>query len=221
LFVSRVKSAWAVIALWFGVVLVWFVIGFLSGELPLSEGGVRSPAEALLKFTRFAPCFLPGVVAYKLWRSPRFLPALAWPAFLVMCCLAFLRWSGAQPVEAGWLICFAIGLGVCAFRELPDGWLARGTKHIAKYSYGIYLWHYFAIWLGFAVCRAWNLGLRIFVAAATLISLSLILYHVVEAPLIRVGVRVSKMYGSRAVWIGLKPATARRAAEQSIQNRVC
>ena len=89
LFASRVKSSWAMIAFWWSAVALWFAAGLSAGMLPLSEGGIRSPAEALLKFTRFAPCFLPGIVAYKLWRRPRFLPASSWPVFLVLCCAAF------------------------------------------------------------------------------------------------------------------------------------
>jgi peptidoglycan/LPS O-acetylase OafA/YrhL len=198
LLASRVKSSWALIAFWWSAVALWFAVGLSTGVLPLSEGGIRSPAEALLKFTRFAPCFLPGIVAYKLWRRPRFLPASSWPAFLVLCCAAFLWLSGNQPVETGWFICFAIGLGVCSFREMRENPLTRLTKRIARYSYGIYLFHYFAIWIGFAVCRRLNVGLQIVIFGAVLAFLTVLLYHTVEAPLIAAGVKVSQklMHGS-------------------------
>jgi peptidoglycan/LPS O-acetylase OafA/YrhL len=200
LFASRVKSSWAMIAFWWSAVALWFAAGLSTGMLPLSEGGIRSPAEALLKFTRFAPCFLPGIVAYKLWRRPRFLPAPSWPVFLVVCCVAFLWLSGSQPIETGWFICFAIGLGVCFFREMRENPLTRVTQRIARYSYGIYLFHYFAIWIGFAVCRSMNVGLQIVIFGAVLVSLSMLLYHTVEAPLIAAGVTVSQklMHGSTA-----------------------
>ena len=140
-----------IIAFWWLVVAAWFATGFSTGMLPLSEGLIRSPAEALLKFTRFAPCFLPGLVAYKLWYKPRAFPAFYWPVFLAGCCALFVWVSGSQPIEAGWLICFAIGLGVCFFREMRSTAITGLTKHIARYSYGIYLLHYFAIWG--RVCR--------------------------------------------------------------------
>lgn len=192
LFASRVKSWWAMIALWWSAVALWFAVGLSTGMLPLSEGGIRSPAEALLKFTRFAPCFLPGIVAYKLWRRPRFLPASSWPVFLVLCCAAFLWLSGSQPIETGWFICFAIGLGVCFFQEMRENPLARLTKRIARYSYGIYLFHYLAIWIGFVVCRSLNVALQIVIFGAVLVSLSVLLYHAVEAPMISAGVKVSQ-----------------------------
>jgi peptidoglycan/LPS O-acetylase OafA/YrhL len=194
LFASRVKSLWALIAFWWSAVALWFALGLSTGMLPLSEGGIRSPAEALLKFTRFAPCFLPGIVAYKLWRRPRFLPAPAWPVFLALCCPAFLWLAGSQPIETGWFICFAIGLGVCFFREMHENPLTRLTKRIARYSYGIYLFHYLAIWIGFAVCRSLNVGLQTVIFGAVLVSLSVLLYHTVEAPMIAAGVTVSQKF---------------------------
>src|ERR1700693_3696483 len=137
LVVSRVKSSLGVIAFWWISVASWVSVGLFTGLLPLTEGGIRSPVEALLKFTRFVPCFLPGIVAYKLWRRPRVLPAPSWPVFLVVCCVAFLWLSGSQPIETGWFICFTIGLGVSFFREASENTLTRLTERIARYSYGI------------------------------------------------------------------------------------
>ena len=194
LLASRVKSWWGMIAFWWFVVALWFATGFFTGTLPLSEGGIRSPVEALLKFTRFAPCFLPGIVAYKLWRLPRFLPALFWPVFLGLCCAAFMWLSGSQPIETGWFLCFAIGLGSCFFREMQENPLTRLAKRIARYSYGIYLLHYFAIWIGFVVCRKLNIGLQIAIFVTVLVSLSVLLYHAGESPLIAAGVKVSQKF---------------------------
>jgi peptidoglycan/LPS O-acetylase OafA/YrhL len=203
LFALRVKSPWTVVALWWLAVGLWYAAGESAGLLPLSDGGIRSPLEALLKFTRFAPCFLPGIVAYKFWRVPAMFAAWAWPVFLGFCSLAFVRLSGSRPIETGWFICFAIGLGVAFFREIPEGPLAWLTKRIARYSYGIYLLHYFAIWLGFDVCRDWSMGLRIAVFSAALIGLSMFLYHAVEAPMIAAGVQMSQKFSShrRAFWL--------------------
>jgi peptidoglycan/LPS O-acetylase OafA/YrhL len=199
LFASRVKSPWGMIAFWWLAVGLWYAAGFSSGMPPLSDSKIRSPMEALLKFTRFAPCFLPGIVAYKLWRFPRFLSAWAWPVFLVTCSAAFVRFSGGQPIEAGWFVCFLLGLGVCLFQDMPGNSLAWLTKRIARYSYGIYLLHYFAIWLAFAVCQRLNLGLQIAIFLSVLLFLAVFLYHALEAPLIAVGVRWSEKVKNRAL----------------------
>lgn len=213
LFATRVKSARAMIAFWCSAVALWFAAGLSTGLLPLSEGGIRSPMEALLKFTRFAPCFLPGIVAYKLWGRPRFLPAWCWPIFLVFCCAMFMWLSGSEPIETGWFICFTIGLGVCLFREMRENLLTRLTKRIARYSYGIYVLHYFAIWIGFAICRRLNVGLQIAIFAAVLVSLSVLLYHTVEGPLIKAGVKVSEKLMRRSYVLEVKSHSAERAAQ--------
>jgi peptidoglycan/LPS O-acetylase OafA/YrhL len=110
LFAAWVRSWWGMIAFWCSAVALWFAVGSFSGMLPLSEGGIRSPVEALLKFTRFVPCFLPGIVAYKLWGRSRFLPASSWLIFLGMCCAAFYgfressrsRRDGLFVWQSGW-----------------------------------------------------------------------------------------------------------------------
>jgi peptidoglycan/LPS O-acetylase OafA/YrhL len=215
LFVSRVKSPWVVMASWWLVVGLWYAAGFSSGMLPLSDGGIRSPMEALLKFTRFAPCFLPGIVAYKLWTIPRLFAASAWPVFLALCSAAFVWFSGRQPIESGWFVCFGLGAGVCLFRELPGNALTWLTKRIARYSYGIYLLHYFAIWLAFAVCRRLNVAARVAIFLFVLTALSVLLYHTVEAPLIAAGVRWSERFKSRV----RASAAPRRSCEAATQTR--
>ena len=204
LFAAWVKSWWGMIAFWWAAVAFWFAVGFSSGMLPLSEGGIRSPAEAFLKLTRFVPCFLPGIVAYKLWNRPRPFPASLWLIFLGLCCAAFLWMPGSQPVETGWFLCLAIGVGVCFFREMRENPLTRLSKRIARYSYGIYLLHYFAIWFAFVVCRKLNLGLQIAIFAAALTFLSVLLYHTVEEPLIAAGVRLAEKFTRREYTFGVK-----------------
>lgn len=201
----RTKVWWAMAALWAAVVAVWLAVGHFAGVLPLSETGIRSPWEALLKFTRFVPCFLPGLVAYRLWRRPRIFPAAAWLPFLGLCCAAFLYCSGGSPVQFGWLICLAIALGAALFHEMPANWLARLAKRIARYSYGIYLLHYSAIWLAFAICRERAAWMRIALFLGVLVALPALLYHTVEAPMIRAGVRLSRKFRPQNAAAGIGP----------------
>jgi len=211
-FASRLKSPWGMIVFWWSAVAMWFSLGWSTGMLPLSEGGIRSPVEGLLKFTRFVPCFLPGIAAFKLWRRPRVLPDFLWPVFLLLCCAAFVLFSGSQPIQTGWFICFGIGLGACLFRELRKSFLTRLARTIARYSYGIYLLHYFAMWLGFVVCRSLNAGLQIAIFVATLATLSVILYHSVEAPFTAAGVKVSERLGPLLLLRQVSEPAAKQAA---------
>ena len=70
---------------------------------------------------------------------------------------------------------------------------ARNLKLLLP-TYGIYLFHYLAIWIGFVVCRDLNVALQIVIFGAVLVSLSVLLYHTVEAPLIAAGVTVSQKF---------------------------
>lgn len=191
-FAVRFKPWWGMIAFWCAAVAVWFAAGHIAGVLPLSETGSRSPVESLLNITRYAPCFLPGVIAYKLWNQPRRLPGFVWPIFLLGVCAVFLFFSGSQPTQTGWFLCFGIGLALCLFRELKPSILTHFTALVARYSYGIYLLHYFAIWLGFVVFKHLNIALQTTIFLATTVGLSVLLYHTIEEPLIGVGVRVAE-----------------------------
>lgn len=192
LFAVRARSIKVVLLLWFAITGAWLAIGSACGILPLKDGGFQSPLELLLKVTRFVPCFLPGVIAYKLWTRHRSWSATRWPVYLLACCAGFVLIPGNDPVEKGWLVCFIIGCGVSYFRDLPQNRLTYVFKHIAQYSYGIYLLHQFAIWVGFVVCSRVPVSVQASVFVITLICLSAGLYYTVEAPLIKLGVRLSE-----------------------------
>jgi peptidoglycan/LPS O-acetylase OafA/YrhL len=133
----------------------------------------------------YSPCFLAGVVAYKLGTgSPRHWPASTWPVFLLAITTAFLLRPG---IEAGWVCCLGIGLAVSRFHELSDGSLREACRLVARYSYGVYLSHAVLIWLAFDHLGAWPLTARwsLFVVAAALVPVAL--YHGIEAPMIALG----------------------------------
>jgi peptidoglycan/LPS O-acetylase OafA/YrhL len=134
--------------------------------------------------------------------------------FLVLCCTAFVLFSGSQPIQAGWFICFSIGWGACLFRELREGFLVRLAQRIARYSYGVYLLHYFAMWLGFVACRNLNFGLQFAIFTVTIVSLPVILYRSVESPLTEAGVNVSERLGS----LPLSVRAGGHAVKQTARN---
>jgi peptidoglycan/LPS O-acetylase OafA/YrhL len=59
--------------------------------------------------------------------------------------------------------------------------------------------------MAFVVCRTLNVWLRAAIFAAVLLSLSVALYHAVEAPMIKAGVKISPKFRSRSLkaWVGL------------------
>jgi peptidoglycan/LPS O-acetylase OafA/YrhL len=96
---------------------------------------------------------------------------------------------------------------------MSENTLTRLTERIARYSYGIYLLHYFAIWIAFVVCRKLNIALQITIFAAVLGFLSVFLYHTVEAPLIAVGVKVSRKFKHPSSALGANGHPVDRVAQ--------
>ena len=161
----------------------------------------------------YVPCFVAGIVAYKLAESrTRNWPFVAYPITIAVITTFFLR--GPSP-ERGWICCLLVGLVLSQFREMPDNWMRKCCQQIARYSYGIYLAHFICIWLAFVGLTAMPVAVRWAALFATLIAFPVLLYHTVEAPMIRIGnrlVRRSVQGDAPAVTSnspGAKPALAK------------
>ena len=136
------------------------------------------------------PYFLPGVMAYVLFSRYRarlpsslFLPALA------LLWAVFMRHPGWRQ---GDLVCLATGLGLPFFHQIRTAWLKRASHEIAKYSYGLYLAHPFAIVLGLYLMPHRPLALQLTVIVGSVAALSVAAYHGLERPLMRLGSRVAQ-----------------------------
>jgi len=150
------------------------------------------------KFLLYVPCFLPGVIAYQLQRTPRRqLPAIVWPGVVFAVVLLYL-WTqnlARNSWLGGWIACLALGASAPFFAQMSAPWLTEPSRLIAKYSYGIYLAHFFCIWLMFdrlhyVLPRAARLPLFV----ALVVSLPIAFYHFLEDPLIQLGKRVAKRF---------------------------
>jgi peptidoglycan/LPS O-acetylase OafA/YrhL len=158
------------------LLLIWLALVPLAYFQPFMSG----PHNIL----RFAPCFVPGIVAYGLlgkW-TPK-LPWLLWPAFILA---AYAAYQWLDPRGYGWLECLALGLAIPMFREVQVPAVRRTAAAIAKYSYGIYLFHLIAIYY----CFDWMIGptwLRVAASIVLTAVASVVSYHVLEDPLIEYG----------------------------------
>ena len=169
----KARSAWPLFVLWMlSAALAWVDIHF--GHMP--------------DLVRYIPCFLPGVIAYKLGAGclPR-LPSYLWPIFLAAV-LTGLLYMGRM--EAGWFVCLLIGVAIPQFKLLGAGRLRATAQVLAKYSYGIYLGHYFCMWLAFSKMhgRSWELQWIILLVTLTLVPI--VLFQVIEEPMINKGGRL-------------------------------
>lgn len=176
--------------------LIWLALLPLAYFQPFMSG----PHNIL----RFAPCFVPGILAYCLlgnWKPK--LPWFLWPVFILAIYVAYQR---LDPRGYGWLECLALGLAIPLFREVQVPAVRWVAGHIAKYSYGIYLFHLIAIYYCFDRLAAPTWLLVLASAAFTLVA-SVVSYHLLEEPLIEFGRRV----GHR-----LAPPATERAVAQAV-----
>jgi peptidoglycan/LPS O-acetylase OafA/YrhL len=173
LFVQRARSVWPVVGLW----LVSFVLC----------GLVVPHMMSIYEMPLYVPCFLAGIVGYQFFRSSftQWSHHL-WPVVIVMASIGYL---GHVGVHTGWMCCLFIGICIPLFKQWPDGAFREVIRAIARYSYAIYLVHFVALWVAFVVVH----GPRV-VQWTTFIGLtagvSYIAYHLVEAPMIRLGARL-------------------------------
>jgi peptidoglycan/LPS O-acetylase OafA/YrhL len=172
------------------IALVW--VGVVAVNLLFMRNTIN-PA-----FLRYVPCFLAGVLAYQLLRSnyPRRFPAFLWPLCVASLAASFLIWGDSPRMQ--WLICLLLGFAVPFFSRISASWLVVPSHFIAKYSYWIYLTHFFCIWFAFERLGNFSALVKIPVFIALAVGLPVLFYHLLEEPLIRVGKRVAKTYSRAA-----------------------
>lgn len=133
--------------------------------------------------------FLPGVMAYVGYgRWEARLPGWMLPVFLLGMWAALLNHF---DYHRGWYFCLGIGLGLPLFRQMKSKWVLEPSRLIARYSYGVYLMHPFAIVVGFYLLRGQSLGVRLVGEAIPLVVLPVVAYHGLEHPMIRLGARLA------------------------------
>jgi peptidoglycan/LPS O-acetylase OafA/YrhL len=82
-------------------------------------------------------------------------------------------------------------LGLPLFRQMTSAFVLTPSRLIAKYSYGIYLTHSFAIVIGLYLLRGHSLAVRLLVEVVPLFVLPVVAYHLLEHPMIRLGSRLA------------------------------
>lgn len=154
-----------------------------------------------LNFITVAAYFLPGLMAYVAfgrWK-PR-LPGWALPIFLTAMWALFLYRCNFHKL---WIFCLIVGLGLPLFRQMKSEWILAPSRQIAKYSYGVYLTHPFAIVIGMYLLRGHSLTVRLLAELGPLLVFPVLAYHLLEHPMIRLGSRIAAkaetMYEQREI----------------------
>jgi peptidoglycan/LPS O-acetylase OafA/YrhL len=195
--------------------MIWVVgIVVACAEYALQHGSAGM--DFLL--TRYVPCFLAGVFAWRIMTSQqKRLPGWLWIVFLLLLVVAYraldaLRvygpaafgaFHGATRTDRGiwwphfldlardWVFCAATGIVLPFFREIRIGWLNGLSRKVALYSYGIYVAHVPAMWLCFDLLHTGSLLIAALLSIALTAALAILLYHLLEHPAIELGKRLS------------------------------
>jgi peptidoglycan/LPS O-acetylase OafA/YrhL len=193
----------------------WLMAVTIAMSEYIARPGSRDTSFAI---ARYVPCFLAGVVAWRLMRirSPRF-SGSAWVLFLVALVMVYrsvdavrvygpgvlgalhgalrndhlIWWPGYLDPVSDWLFCAAVGLAIPSFLEIRNRWLKSISKQVARYSYGIYLSHDAILWLCFIRFRVGSAVVSGLLGILLTAVTSVLLYYCIEDPAIRVGKRIA------------------------------
>lgn len=150
---------------------------------------------SFLGLFNYVPCFMPGIMAFWLSKrvTPRF-PGYSWVLLLLV--LTGVVVSGLVPMSAWlpgwglWWVPTAVGFSIPMFKQLTNPGLTTASRIIARYSYGVYVAHYFCIWAGLEKIGHGHPILGCAAFCVLLVAVPVMLYHALEKPFIDLGKRL-------------------------------
>lgn len=161
---------------------IWVIFG-----LSVFGAVFIAPFSDVLGVIKYAPCFVAGVIAFTSNEPDR--PIQGWLWFLALVVIVYVGLELVIPgIHNIWLqigVCLVVGLAIPRFAQIRAQWFNTLSNRIARYSYGIYLFHCAALWA----------APELFSAIILTAVMSIASYHYIEAPMIRLGSRLSA--GSR------------------------
>jgi peptidoglycan/LPS O-acetylase OafA/YrhL len=135
----------------------------------------------------YLPLFVPGVIAYRLAsRTAARLPAPLWPLALAFITAIFLLDPSAMR---GAICCLLLGLAIPQFKQISQPLLRKAAQLVSQYSYSIYLMHFICLWWAFQALQGVAAANRWIAFIVSLVVASWVGYHLIEAPMIRLGRR--------------------------------
>jgi peptidoglycan/LPS O-acetylase OafA/YrhL len=178
LFVFLLRKRWHwVPVLWVGAIVLALIQKKVTGRLDVLQ---------------WAPCFLGGILAWKLGRRRWTLPGAVWPIGLAIVSLIWFCATRKYDTYFRWAFCFALGAAIPFFGTMPANFLSRAAAIVAKYSYGIYLFHISAMVTAFGLLGHFSRVVQWIAFVAIAVSAPFLAFHLLESPLIEVGKRLAE-----------------------------
>jgi peptidoglycan/LPS O-acetylase OafA/YrhL len=194
--------------------LIWLIGVAIAGL----EYVARNKVDPDFLLLRYFPCFLAGVLAWRLMATQRrWLSGALWVVALMILVTLYrledvLRvygpnWQGVLhgslrndhhtwlppsfDLVRDWVFCGIAGLAVPFFSDITSHWLNAITKRIAQYSYGVYVCHVPMLWLCFDRLHLGNAAVSAILTIILSALVSFALYHLIEHPAIQLGKHLS------------------------------
>lgn len=164
-------------------------IGLYAAALALSVIAKHVEFVQLNTFTRnfmhYLPAFVPGVIAWQLLKTAKpKLPSWTWPLALAALCLLHVCTNHSD--WSRYIFTLSLGFSIPYFKQLKSARFNFVTEQISKYSYGIYLTHYAAIYWAFDVNHH-SMPVKIATFVCLLVGMPIMAYHLVEEPMMNLG----------------------------------
>jgi peptidoglycan/LPS O-acetylase OafA/YrhL len=174
--------------------VLWALSALLAfGHMQLSGGTGYVAALQRLNIVRYFPNFLPGIIAFRIGHVGR-IKSFLWLPFIAVLVIVYVL----IPLTAvGWILCLVLGIAIPFFGEIRTSWLRWISHRIATYSYGIYLSHQFAIWFVSDEMGSLPIWSRAAILILLVVGLPIALYHGIEKPMIKVGIRMAEKRGTK------------------------
>lgn len=175
-FAIRERKIWQMLLLWL------LAIACIRSSVPKSYGNV---------LLTVAPHFLAGVIAFIAFGKLKpVLPSWLFLPYLLLLVALFLHHPGLRRVYP---ITLLLGLSLPLFRQITARPFVFLFQHIALYSYGIYVWHELGIKLADHFLSGHADALKITAALLFTAVVSILGYHLIEAPMMQLGFRAQKL----------------------------
>ena len=179
LIARKVKSIQSLHALWAIFALVAFI--FVPRVFKFNDAHYWQ----IPPFILYLPCFWAGIIAYRAHSEQKAnLNFKYFPFALICLCVLFMLSYDKMKYIFMALIC---GTLLPHLKEPSNKLLIKSSQIVAKYSYGVYLFHYISIWLAFSVCKDQPMLLQWVIFTVSLVGICWAAFHFIEKPLIAVG----------------------------------